>query len=178
MSAKTIRYLTAALIIIITATVGWRFYVAEMLDWELRDATPTRSTEDSKHFGIYVSDLSFNPTEVDLGGVHYRIERIWVEHRTEPDRICLFMTRQKIYPELILCVEMKSLKTADIMRDLEIKNANVGRFHFYASNGVWYTEIGRLFPRSFVLLSRSSREEAQIWLLGSIRDVGSIRRDR
>lgn len=165
MSSKSTVFLVLS-IVAVTVFAAWRYYSAEMLAWDLQNRVPTARVSDSKNFGIYVAEVAFKPEEIDLGGERYRIEKIWVEHRTEPDRVGPFFTRQKIFPELILCAEVKSAKagTTPTPTRVGIKDANIGKILFSGARDVLFAEVGLSIPPSLVLYSLSSRDEAKIYL--------------
>src|SRR4051794_28994407 len=106
MIAKFSRATVALLLVAAVLAVG-SYHHAGVKEWELLNQVPTNSIEDSKRFGVYVTNLNFSPGEVDLGDTRYKIEEVWVEHRTDAERINFFTVRQKNYPDLILCVRTR-----------------------------------------------------------------------
>lgn len=159
-------WLIAVFLFAAVVAAAWRGCEASGFAWDLANHTPTASVAVSKNLGVYVSEVDFKPAEVDLGGEHFRIAQIWIEHRTVPERINWLTTRQRIDPELILCVEVKSTSggTRPTASRVQIKNARHGTFHFSGANDVLFTEIGRTLPHGFVLLGPGSKDEVEIEL--------------
>ena len=131
------------------------YYRSAALEWELFNRVPTYSVEDSKRLGIYVTNLTFSPADLDLVDTRYKIEEVWVEHRTDVERINFFTVRQKNLPELFLCLRMRVVghNRAFAESSISVSTALAKQTYGAPFSGNMCLEIGEAIPTSILISS-------------------------
>jgi hypothetical protein len=97
-----------------------------------------------------------------LDGVNYSIGESWIEYWSYPNRINSFVTRKEISDDLILCIPL--LVVDDSMShfmfpQVEIRDAQTDKYWFQSKDGVYFLDIGKKVPETFVLFSPKSMKE-------------------
>lgn len=162
MSIKLAIILSAA--ILTSGCLVASYYKSGYKEWELLNHVPTSSVSESKRLGVYVSALNCSPKEADLGDTRYKIEEVWVEHKTEPERINLFMIRQKLYPDLVLCfrVSVVSRDTNLAISSIRVRTDNATRVYSPSASGNMCVDAGATIPSKFFLSSVAHGSETRI----------------
>ena len=139
---------------------------AEMLEWELRNRVPTSTVADSKRYHVFATELEASPMSVDLGDTTYKIESVWVEHRTEPQRVSIFSVHQQILPEMTLCVRIEPVARNHLLAQTEvrIKSPKNQEVFDHGFRNCLVIDAGREIPTSVVLRCDTREKEAVIQL--------------
>lgn len=139
---------------------------AEHREWELLDRVPTSRIVDSKRFRVFAGEFEASPQVIDLGDTTYKIEEVWIECGTEPERISLFTVGQRFSPELCLMVRIApvSTKVGLMQTRVRIKEAKGGEVYGNGYRRVLLSRVGLLEPSSFVLRCDTREREAIIRL--------------
>jgi hypothetical protein len=159
--------------------------VAENRDWILKNRVPTRCVADSLKLGVYEAKVEFAPPEVDLGDTSYKIDEAWVEHVTTSQQVSRYVTRQYVYPDLILCIKTSIIRrnTQLAKTDIDIKDAvhhqivfkgrEYREYNEHKDYRVLFTEIGRTVPKNVVLWSKERDREVVVELARSDPSEGA-----
>ena len=159
--------------IVMASIFAVKYWSAEKLEWDLNNRVPTANVERSKELGIFVSDLSFQPSEFVLDGDLYAVARIWVEHRTWPDRVGLFETRQRIDASLVICVDLEARdgRFTSTPSRVGIVDAKLSKILFSGSNNVLFSEVDVPLPKVVRLFSRKSGSRVDVALFEPSRPL-------
>lgn len=156
---KLLWKILAGIAVVAVAFGAWA--EADFREWDLKMHVPTASVKDSQAYRVFDRRLSVSPAEFELAGKSYRIKEAWLEHRTEPRRASIFFTRQEIFPELVLCVDLGAQNT---QADVLIKGAKHDLTYYSGTGGVRMTEVGQVPPKGFAFCTHDGRHEVQFLL--------------
>ena len=156
--------LLGALVGVSLIGAGYLFYVAGVLDFELRRNLPTLSRAEAKKYGVFAGDLIPSQRDFEVGESRWKIEDAWLEHRSGPERLSPFHTRQIIYHDLVICIRLVRTNTDPrfTLTAISLKSAQVPHIHYISKNDVFYSEIGVKVPGSVTFRSDARDREVTI----------------
>jgi hypothetical protein len=126
---------------------------AQEKEHRLRNYFPSNTVSWSQEHGVFVRRLCVSPIEIVLGDAVYRIDSIWLEHRTHPERDSIFSVRQVNEARMALCMTLKlvQLRGKEAVSEVAL-SANGNSRVFIGTRGFsLYVDVGEAEPNEFKL---------------------------